>query len=171
MITFSYCLDAAGNLIKLDLNNQGQGLIPFAIELVSTAEDLAHPRPWTKSIADAVSEVRFVPHPHVAGTLAQQVHETKKLARARYVYVEPVTEPPQDAQVFDLIELYDELPNGHEGRIEIEEALAAVGIQLIPLIQELHSELHSGKSDGLISSYKRPGWVSHSRVYRKAVVA
>lgn len=171
MITFSYCLDAAGNLIKLDLNNKGQGLIPYAAELISTAEDLAHPRPWTKSIEDAVNEIRFVPHPHVAGTLAQRVHETRKLARAAYVFVPPVQDPPAHEQVMELIDLYDELPEGHEGRREIVQALESVGVQLTPLISEFHAELHTGKTTGKISSYTKAGWLSHNKVYRKAMVA
>lgn len=171
MIAFSYCLDAAGNLLKLDLTNQGQGLIPYAVELVSTAEDLAHPKPWTKSVADAVNEVRFVPHPHVVGTLAQQVHETRKLTRAAYVFVPPATDHPLDEQVMELIDLYDEVPEGHEGRNEIVQALDTVGIHLIPLIKEFRAELHDGKSTGPISSYTKPGWLSHCKVYRKALVA
>ncbi|HDS1721796.1 hypothetical protein NPS53_09805 [Pseudomonas putida] len=171
MITFSYCLDAAGNLIKLDLTNQEHGLIPFASELVSSAEDLMHPRPWTKSVTEAVNEVRFVPAPHVAGTLAQQVHETRKLPRAAFVFVPRVTERPQDNQVVELIDLYDELPEGHEGRQEIVKALSDVGVQLIPLIGEFHTELHAGKSKGPILAYTKPGWLSHSKVYRKALVA
>lgn len=171
MITFSYCLDAAGNLVKLDLTCQEHGLIPFASELVSTADELAYPRPWTKSVADAVNEVRFVPSPHVAGTLAQQVHESRKLPRAPYVFVPRVSEQPQDNHVLELIDLFDELPVGHEGRQEIEKALADAGVQLIPLISEFHAELHAGKQKGQILSYAKPGWLSYSKVYRKALVA
>lgn len=171
MIEFSYCLDAAGNLIKLDLNNKGEGLIPHAVELVSTAEDLAHPRPWTKTVDDAVNEVRFVPHPHVAGTLAQKVHETRKLSRVPFVFVPPVSDTPMHEQVIELIDLYDEVPEGHEDRAEIVQALEGVGVQLLPLISDFQAELHTGKSTGPISSYTKPGWVSHSKVYRKALVA
>ena len=171
MIEFSYCLDATGNLIKLNLNHKGGGLIPFAVELVSTADELAYPTPWIKSVTDAVNEVRFVPRPHVAGTLAQQVHETSKLPRAEFVFVPPTTVTPVDEQVMELIDLYDELPEGHDGRGEIVQALDSEGVQMIPLISMLHSELHTGKTEGTISSYTKPGWLSNSKVYRKAQVA
>lgn len=171
MILFSFCLDAAGNLIKLDLNKKGAGLIPYAVELVSTAEDLAHPRPWTKSIEDAVNEVRFVPHLHVVGTPAQKVHETRKLSRVPFVFVPPASEIPAHDQVVELIELYDEVPEGHEGRAEIVQALEGVGVHLLPLVRDFHPELHTGKSAGPISSYSKPGWLSHTQVYRRAVVS
>lgn len=171
MIEFSYCLDAAGNLIKLNLKDKGSGLIPFAEELVSTADELAYPTPWIKSVNDAINEVRFVPRPHVTGTLAQQIHETSKLPRAAFVFVPQASVSPVDEQVMELIDLYDELPEGHASRSEIVQALDSEGVQMIPLISELHAELHTGKSKGTISSYSKPGWLSHSKVYRKAQVA
>lgn len=170
MITFSYCLDAAGNLIKLDLANQNDALIPQATELVSTAAELAYPVPWTKSVADAVNEVRFVPQLLVVGTHAQQIHEKRRLPLSPYVFVPPAADPAPDDHVVELIELYDEVPVGHAGRAEIEQALSAVGIQQIPLISVFHAELHAGDHAAPISSYAKPGWISNRKVFRKAQV-
>lgn len=171
MITFSYCLDAAGNLIKLDLSRHSDALIPHAAELVSTAAELAHPVPWTKSVVEAVKEVLFVPHRLVVGTPAQLVHETRSLPKSAYVFVPPCTDPAQDEHVVELIDLYDEVPEGHEGRGEIVQALSSVGIELIPLISVFHPELHEGDPALRFDSYAKPGWLSHWKVYRKAHVA
>ena len=112
-----------------------------------------------------------MPRPHVTGTLAQQIHETSKLPRAAFVFVPQASVSPVDEQVMELIDLYDDLPEGHASRSEIVQALDSEGVQMIPLISELHAELHTGKSKGTISSYSKPGWLSHSKVYRKAQVA
>lgn len=171
MITFSYCIDAAGNLIKLDLSAHADALIPHAVELVSTAAELAQPFPWTKSVVDAVKEVLFVPHRLVVGTPAQPVHESRSLTHSAYVFVAPANDPVSDEQVVELIDLYDEIPEGHDSRGEIVQALSAAGIELIPLISVFHAELHVGDPAASVESYVKPGWISHRKVFRKAHVA
>lgn len=171
MITFSYCMDAAGNLIKLSLGKHPKALIPGAVELAATAIELAHPLPWTTTAAEALKEIRFVPFPHVKGTAAEQLHLSGLIPQAAYVFVPPSESFASDEQVAELIGLYDELPAGHEGLVEISDVLSAVGIQMIPLIPTFTPELHESASGTRVTGYVFPGWISHSKVYRKAVTS
>ena len=170
MITFSYCLDAAGNLIRLELGMHQDALIPGATQLVTTASELLHPRPWTKTIAQAIKEVRFVPRPHVNGTAAEAVHDSGTLPQAPYTFVQPSVDYASDEQIMEMIALYDDLPSQHDGRLQIIEELAKVGVEQIPVIVMFRSEIHSGSIMENISGYALPGWLSHLKVHRKAVV-
>ncbi|MPQ69413.1 hypothetical protein [Pseudomonas sp. MWU12-2323] len=171
MITFSYCMDAAGNLIKLSLGKHPKALIPGAVELAATAIELAHPLPWTTTVAEALKEIRFVPFPHVKGTAAEQPHISGSIPQSAYVFVPPSESFASDEEVAELIELFDVLPAGHEGRAEITDALNAVGIQMTPLIPTFNPKLHESASVNRITEYVSPGWISHSKVYRKAVTS
>jgi hypothetical protein len=178
MIGFSYCFDAAGNLIKLSLGTHQDALIPGAVEIAASADELAHPFPWTTTVTVALNEIRFVPLPHVRSTPAEQLHQSGQISISEYVFVPPCdpSELGQQEQeqvashVAELIALYDQLPVGHEGLEEIKSALEAVGIQMIPLITSFHASLHEGKVEGPVTEYAAPGWISHSKVYRKALV-
>jgi hypothetical protein len=170
MISFSYCLDAAGNLIKLSLNEYTEALIPCSVELTTSVSELEHPLPWTKSIQDAVNEIRFVPLPHVKGTIAQSVHETGKLPESPFVFVPPAHAYAPEQDVMELIALFDDLPVSSDGRSEIVEALAEFGIEPIPLLKRFVPELYSGKPPSMLSNITKEGWISHTKVFRKAQV-
>jgi len=168
MIEFSYCLDAAGNLIRLQLDQHRESLIPGAAEIATTVQELAYPLPWSLSVDGAVREIRFVPRPHVAGTEAERIHESGVLPQSPYVFVPRSADFANDEQVLEMIEIYDQLPDTHEGRQQIIEALAAVGVQQIPLLPRFQTELHSGNASQKITNYKAAGWISNQKVYRKA---
>ncbi len=171
MITFSYCLDAAGNLIRLELGQHQDALIPGAAELTTAASELRHSLPWTKTVADAVNDIRFVPRPHVVGTDALKVHESRNIPQSPYVFVPRSIDYAADDQVMDMIGLFDELPAESEGRQHILIALSTVGVQQIPYIAKFVPQLHTGTTGGAISQYLRPGWISYSKVYRKVTLA
>ena len=170
MIPFSYCLDAAGNLIRQALGQHPDALIPGSVELVSSAAELESPLPWTKSIKDAVNEIRFVPYTLVKGTLAASVHDTRRLPECPFIFVAPASAKAPDADVFDLIGLYDDLPSGSAGRHEIEEGLAEFGIVPIPLLGRFIPELYDGQPSSDTFEITSQGWLSHTKVYRKATV-
>lgn len=170
MIDFSYCLDAAGNLVKISLGVHTTALIPGSVELITSAAELEHPLPWTKSVADAVNEIRFVPYPQVIGTIAAAVHETRKLPESPFMFVPPVPAEAPEQDVMELIALYDDLPADASGRGEIEAALAEFGIQRVVLLKRFVPELYEGKAKTAPSAIVRQGWISHSKIYRKAQV-
>lgn len=170
MIAFSYCVDAAGNLIRQVLGEHPDALIPGSVELVSSAAELENPLPWTKTIRDAVNEIRFVPYQLVKGTVAASVHDTRRLPEYPFVFVSPVAARAPDADVFDLIDLYDDLLPGSDGRREIEAGLAEFGIEPIPLLSRFIPELYDGKPNSDVPEMTSYGWLSHTRIYRKATV-
>lgn len=171
MITFSYCLDAAGNLIQLELGKFAHSLIPGAVSISAAAAELEHPFPWTKTVEDAINEIRFVPRPHLVGTPAQLISETRRLPESPFVFVPPSTDYAEDSQIMDMILLYDELPPASAGREEIASALFGVGVQQIPLIPRFVPELHLGSASQPTTQYVLPGWISNLKVYRKAAFA
>lgn len=170
-IQFSYCLDAGGNLIKLSLGRHPDALITDSDELVSSAEDLAYPKPWTKTVADAINDVRFVPAAMVVGTHAEQIHTKGSLPHSPFIFVEPVEATAKDEEIIQMIDLYEDLPEEHEGRIKIEAALKSVGIVQIPVLPTHSPALHEPTQATKIAGYSSQGWISHKRVYRKATVA
>lgn len=170
MIHFSYCLDAEGNLIQLELGKFPNALIPGAVLISATAVELEHPFPWTKTVAGAINEIMFVPRPHLVGTPAQLISETRRLPVSPFVFVPPSTDYADDSQIMDMILLYDELPQGSDGREEIVSALRGVGVQQIPFIPRFVQELHLG-SASQPTHYALPGWISNMKVYRKAAFA
>ncbi|MCF5374175.1 hypothetical protein [Pseudomonas syringae] len=171
MISFSYCLDAAGNLVRVQPGLYPEALIPGAVVLATTVTELSHPLPWTTTLAEAVKEVRFVPLPHVQGTPAEQVHKSGVIPQQPFVFVPPNDAAVNDDDVAVLIDLFDQLPPEHEGRVEIVDELKKVGIEQIPFIAQFWPELHSGITVTVVTSYTSPGWISHSKVYRKASIA
>jgi len=168
---YSYCLDAEGSLIKLAMGQYDDALIPGAAELTTTASELAHPFPWTTTIDDAVSEVRFVPRALVLGSAAQSIQDTLTLPCAPFVFVAPTSDFAADDQIGELISLYDDLATGSSGRLEIQDALAAIGIVQIPKLSKFIPQLHDGEVKDSVTRYIESGWISHNRVYRKALVA
>lgn len=168
MIQTSYCLDCVGNLIRLEASAPTGQLIPYAAAIVSTAGELASPYPWTLTIQRAIKEVRFAPARLVAGTIAEQVHRSGQVPRSALLYVEPTEDHAEDEAIMELIELHDELPPGADGRRDIEVALASVGVVQIPMLPDFSPELHDGTVIPGASKYRVPGWISNSRVYRKA---
>ncbi|OZB34749.1 MAG: hypothetical protein B7X51_00755 [Pseudomonas sp. 34-62-33] len=171
MIHFSYSLDAAGNLIRLELGMFPDALIPGAASIASAADELAHPFPWTKTVEDAINEIRFVPQPHLVGTPAQAISETRRLPQSPFVFVPPSPDYADDSQIMEMILLYDELPiAASDGREQIASALCVVGVQQIPFISRYVPELHSSRWSHDITQYAQPGWISNTKVYRKAAL-
>lgn len=171
MINFSYCLDAADSLIRLDLRAHPDALIPGSVIEVTSADEQQHPLPWTKTQADAIREVRFVPRPHVIGTHALAIQETGVLPKADYVFVPPSNDYADDEQIREMITLYDSPEIDSVGREQIADGLAQVGVQLIPFIASFTPTLHTGTCGPIVNTYTAPGWISHTKVYRKATVA
>ncbi|HEC1424331.1 TPA: hypothetical protein R1W95_001119 [Pseudomonas aeruginosa] len=171
MIHFSYCLDAAANLVRLELGQFPDALIPGAASIASTADELAHPFPWTKTVEDAINEIRFVPRPHLVGTPAEAISETRRLPQSPFVFVPPTVDYADDSQIMEMILLYDEVPiDASDAREQITNALCDVGVQQIPFIGRYVPELHSGRWSQDINQYAQPGWISNTKVYRKAAL-
>lgn len=170
-IKFSYCLDAQGNLIKLQLDQPTNGLIPFKAQIASTAAQLQNPVPWTVTIAKAVDEVRFVPSTWVKGTHAEPIHTKGEIPVSSYVYVPPVADFAEEATVMELITICDQLGSDQDALNEVVAALAKIGIVRIPLLSNFNPYLHEPTKTLQVSAYAASGWISNEKVYRKATIA
>jgi hypothetical protein len=171
-IKFSYCLDAQGNLIKLELDQHSNGLIPFKAQISATAAQLRNPVPWTVTIAKAVDEVRFVPSTWVRGTHAEPIHTKGEIPVSSYVYVPPVADYAEEATVMELITIFDQLVSDPDALAEVEAALAKIGIVRIPLLPIYNPCLHEPTTrTEEVRAYAASGWISNEKVYRKATIA
>jgi len=169
MIQFCYILDACGALVRLDLTANRNQLIPYAAGIVTPASELAYPLPWTLTLAKAVAEIQFVPRHLVTGTEAETAHTTGVISESPFVYVPPTDSYASDYEITKMIEVYDELPAGHDGRAQIEQALATVGIIRIPRLAKRNAALHGEIVADSAASFATPGWISNQKVYRKAL--
>ena len=165
----SYCLDAAGDLIELDLSDDSPSLIPHAKARVTSAQELAHPLPWTVTVEQAISKVRFLPHKLVKGTVAEFVFEKGVIPVHPYIFVPKGEVSPEESDIEVLIKLYDLLPDGHPDMTAIEEALASAGVVKIPTLDSIWPEIHILSSEP--TGEPTTGWISRQRVYRKAAVS
>lgn len=164
-IHFSYCVDRIGNLIKLDLSKFANALIPHAAHVVTYAEDLLHPKPWTFTVANAIDEVRFVPLEMTVDTPAELIHSKGVLPVSDKIFVPPCDQSAPEVEVLEMINLYEQMPANHTGRHEIEKALLSVGIKKSP-VQLAEANLRSSAlNDPLKTQDDQTAWVSHTKVY------
>lgn len=170
-IKFSYCFDAAGNLIKLALDQPSNGLIPFKAQISATAAQLQNPVPWTVTVAKAVDEVRFVPATWVKGSHAEPIHTKGEIPVSSYVYVPPVADYAEEATVMDLITVCDQLGSDPDALNEVVAALAKIGIVRTPLLPCFNPCLHEPTKNVEVRAYAASGWISNEKVYRKATIA
>lgn len=170
MIPNSFCIDAAGNLIRLSYAAPSDQLIPYALEVASSALELAHPLPWTLTSQKAYKELKFAPRALIAGSLAEQALSQGALPKSVYVFVPATSEYASEAVIRDMFTLYDQLSHDPQGREQIESALSLAGIVPIPLLHEFNPALHEPSTSEVVTAYAAAGWISNTTVHRKAVI-
>jgi len=164
----AYCIDLVGNLVRCSSAGPEQGLIPFAIELASSADELACPYPWTLT-TDAVLERIALVSESQASTRDAYPHN--KLKTAAYPFV-PHIEVTEDEQlILRAIELFPTLTGVNA--TAVREQLEVSGVFMIPSVDVFSPNIHEAAGDGLtVPPIKTvtAGWMSSMKVYRKALV-
>lgn len=164
----AYVLDCLGNLVRCSGEGEADALIPFAVELVSRAEDLEHPFPWTITIEELVSRLKFV-----AEALPQvsSLYPAGKLQQAEHPYVSAVALKEDLTVVDEAIGFFPSLPA--EQAALLREKLAENGVFEIPYCSTFNANIHEAVGDGIFVppiSYVSAGWMSNMKVYRKALI-
>jgi len=164
----AYCIDLLGNLVRCSSAGPEQGLIPFAIELASAADELACPFPWTLTIDAVVERIALVSETQASTRAA---YPRSKLETSAYPFV-PHIEVTEDEQlILKAIELFPTLTG--ENAIAVREQLEAIGVFMIPAVDVFSPTIHEAAGDGLtVPPIKTvtAGWMSSMKVYRKALV-
>lgn len=165
----SYILDSAGNLIELESDRFPGALIPHSARTMSTAEEILNPYPWTKTPEMVLHEILSLPSSLVMGTVAEAIYKRKQIPRSPFVFVPPAAVQVDDDEVMELLAIYDHLEIGDSNRILIENELSDAGIVRLPLVEYCHPDTHVCTAVERIIHYSQEGWISHKKVYRKAV--
>lgn len=164
----SYCLDSKGNLIRCNASGPEQGLIPFGTELVSTADELANPFPWTVTVSAVLERVTFAASTQVD---VKRSYPGLELVSFTAPFVPHIRFSEGDDVVIQAIDLLPSLSGADA--VAVREQLAVNGIFEIPFNPNFNARFHQAAGDGLSVppiEYVTAGWMSSMKVYRKALV-
>lgn len=164
----SYCLDSLGNLIRCDESGPKQGLVPFGVQLVSTADELSNPLPWTVTVSAVLERLTFVAQTQED---VKRVYRGLELVSATAPFVPHISVSEAEDVVIQAIDLLPGLSVA-DG-LAVREQLAANGIFEIPFIAKFDPGFHEATGAGLSVppiEYVTAGWMSSIKVYRKALV-
>ncbi len=163
-----YVLDCLGNLVLCSGEGAGDALIPFSVELVTSAADLKNPFPWTITIEGVLSRVEFV-----AEALPQisSLYPGRMLQQAEHPFVSPGALKEDLRVVDEAISIFPDLPA--EQAALLRDKLAENGVFEIPYCSTFNASIHEAVGDGIFVSpisYVSAGWMSNMKVYRKALI-
>lgn len=164
----AYKMDLLGNLIHCTAAGPKEGLVPYGVEVVSSAVELAFPYPWTITIEAVLERIRLVAQSHPETT---EAYPGMKLTRAQYPFVVHVELAESEDLVMQAIEILPNLTG--EDATAVREQLEAAGVFEIPATETFSDLIHEAAGEGLCVppiKYVAAGWMSSMKVYRKALV-
>lgn len=164
----AYQLDALGNLIRCNGSGPRGGLVPFGIELVSSASEMASPNPWTLTVEKVLERIAFVAS---ARRDTVELYPGLQLAQSKFPFVPHLPVIEDEDLILQAIEIFPSLSD--EDALAILEQLGANGIFPIPRTATFFNELHEAAGEGMcIPPIKcvTAGWMSSMKVYRRALV-
>ncbi|MDF9778822.1 hypothetical protein [Pseudomonas baetica] len=164
----AYVLDSLGNLVRCSGEGAGDALVPFSVELVSTAADLRNPFPWTITVEKILSRLEFVAEalPHIAS-----LYPGSTLSQAEHPFVNPGALKEDLRVVDEAISIFPNLPA--EQAVLLRDKLAENGVFEIPYCSTFNANIHEAVGDGIFVppiAYVSAGWMSNMKVYRKALI-
>lgn len=164
----SYCLDSLGNLIRCAESGPEQGLVPFGVQLVSSADELANPFPWTVTISAVLERVTFVSRTQ---SDVKRAYQGFQLLSATAPFVPHIPVAEGDDVVIQAIDLLPGLSSADADAVR--QQLSANGVFEIPVSNSFNARFHEATGAGLSVppiEYVTAGWMSSTKVYRKALV-
>lgn len=167
-LNYSYTIDGIGNLIRLEQGSFPNALIPHSVTVVTYAHELAFPFPWTMTEEKALNEILSLPAGLVLDSICLEVYELQAIPRTPLFYVPPSPSFAEEDEVFALIEIYEGLSLDDQNRIVIETELSTVGIFRMPVPSYCNPATHVTEGILPITGHSRDGWLSHTKIYRKA---
>lgn len=164
----AFILDLQGNLVRRSLNGSAGALLPYAVELVTPAEEVSSPRPWSITPEAVISRVNQVAQlqPKVLEAYPGRVVQKMSLP-----FAAPVDSSETEASIFQAIEILPGLDE--ETAKTVRETLALHGVHPLPVFGTFNEEIHQAQAGELCVGEVRKvadGWFSNMKVYRKALV-
>ncbi|MGP0171188.1 hypothetical protein ACSVIJ_04820 [Pseudomonas sp. NCHU5208] len=164
----AYLLDCFGNLVRCSAEGNPEALLPYSVDLVSTSSELLNPNPWTITVESLVSRIRFVAE--ASGEILD-AYPGVEIPRINYPFVPRAMRHEDDEVVEQALDLLPTLSGQDEqGLLAM---LREVGVHQIPHAERFVSTIHEAAGGSLTAPPLEEisaGWISNSKVYRKAVV-
>lgn len=167
---FGFCLDAAGNLIRLSAKGRPDNLIPYAVSIESTATDLMNPKPWTLTVAKVLERTQLLPSTIIAGSDFEPLRSSGIIRQAQYPYVPDSEFSDTDEQIEQAIGIWEGLAESDPLKSKIESAMLASGLSRVPRLKMYFEGVHIKTKPSEEFVVISDGWMSCSKVFRKSVV-
>lgn len=164
----AYRLDLSGNLIRCSATGPAAGLIPFATTMVTSADDIECPRPWTLTPEKVLERLASV-EKHFDEV--RSAYPDLQISKANVPFVPHVGRTEDDAAILEALNMYPAL--GSEEAATLSEALRDSGVFPIPAIEVFSDAIHEVVNGGISVPPLRQvavGWMSCIKIYRKALV-
>lgn len=164
----TYVLDMVGNLIRCSAEGAADSLIPYAVELVTPADEVGAPRPWSITPEAVISRVKEVAK-LVPGIESAYPHWTVPVTAQPFSA--PVGTEEDEGTILQAIELLPEVDD--EAATSLRQMLAVHGVYPLPVSGQFNADFHQACSGEICVGEVvkvADGWFSNMKVYRKALV-
>lgn len=164
----AFVLDLQGNLVRRTLTGPRDALIPYAVEVVTPADEASSPRPWSITPEAVISRVNQVAQllPNVLKAYPDRV-----VQKMSFPFAAPVD---TSETVESILQAIDVLPGlDEETARTVRETLAIHGVHPLPVFGTFNEAIHQAQAGELCVGEVRKvadGWFSNMKVYRKALV-
>lgn len=169
-VVCSFVIDALGSLVLRSEAGEPSGLIPFSVAVVSPAEELSHPFPWTVTEAQVIELMRALPDCIKSEQSVGSVLEKGELERFAFPFVPSASEKAHDSEIEAGLELLDTLRAGSPEIQELRGLLERGGLVQIPRIGRYIENIHIRTSDSGTFQVVSDGWMTSMKVFRKSVI-
>lgn len=164
----SYLLDCFGNLVRCSADGNPNALLPYSVDMVSTASELLNPKPWTITVESLVSRIRFVAE---ASSEILSAYPGVEIPKTNYPFVPRVQREEDEETITQALDL---LPTLSEQDAQgLLAMLREVGVYRIPETERFNAAIHEPAGGGLTApplEEVSAGWISNSKVFRKSIV-
>jgi hypothetical protein len=168
--TCSFVIDAMGCLVSRSEAGDPGTLIPYAVEVVSSANELAHPFPWTITEAQVLGLMQGLPDAVKREPCVGSVIDKGELERFGFPLVPSANEQAHDSEIEAGLELLDSLPAGSVDMLQLEEILRIGGLVKIPRTDRYIETIHISTSASGPFHVVSDGWMTSMKVFRRSVV-
>lgn len=164
----AYVVDCIGNLVRCSAKSDPEALLPYSVELVSKSSELQNPYPWTLNVEALVSRLRFVAEATPQILLAYPGMDVPKFG---YPFVPPAEVQEDEALIEQAMDILPTL--AEVDAVALRAQLAEVGVYQIPRSTVFLEGIHEAAGGGITIpplEELSAGWMSSTKIYRKAVV-
>tara|TARA_Y100000296_G_scaffold85010_1_gene119864 strand:+ start:3688 stop:4257 length:570 start_codon:yes stop_codon:yes gene_type:complete len=166
----SFVIDAMGSLVLRSETGEPDALIPFAETLVSPADELEHPFPWTVTETSVIELMRALPESVKKEQRISAVLEAGRLERFAFPFVPGASEKAHESEIEAGLDLMDSLRADSAEIQQLKDLLERVGLVRIPRMERYIEDIHIRTSGSGAFQVVSDGWMTSMKVFRKSVI-